>query len=261
MTDQGNVVPFGKYKGRLIEELLIDDPGYLQWLVAQDWFRAKYVTLHQVIINRGAEPEETPEHNALQVLFLDDDFCVRFMEVVDPRLMDKIRNRLENRRKEHLRYLDEKIKDQEEKIQRWGGGGYYYNSSRWGEERDLSELWDEHTKYSMPVEIVLITSVAFEEHGIDVTISILPWSRPHPYQKYEYDRVGNDIKTAMTMKAAIEIKPAVSDNYPAVLRQMRANESTILFLEQYTGSGATREQFIKTFASANIAVVFKDQVQ
>jgi hypothetical protein len=32
-----------------------------------------------VIINRGSEPEETPEHNALQVKFLDDDFCLRFM--------------------------------------------------------------------------------------------------------------------------------------------------------------------------------------
>jgi uncharacterized protein (DUF3820 family) len=29
MTDDArNVVPFGKYKGRLIEEVLADDPGY-----------------------------------------------------------------------------------------------------------------------------------------------------------------------------------------------------------------------------------------
>jgi uncharacterized protein (DUF3820 family) len=33
-----NIVPFGKYKGRLIEELLLDDPGYLQWLSGQEWF-------------------------------------------------------------------------------------------------------------------------------------------------------------------------------------------------------------------------------
>jgi hypothetical protein len=59
----------------------------------------------------------------------------------------------------------------------------------------------------------------------------------------------------------VEIKPAVADDYPAVLRQMRASQSTVLFLEEYRGKGATREQFIKTFASAGIAVVFKDQVQ
>jgi hypothetical protein len=31
--------------------------------------------LNQVIINRGSEPEETPDHNAMQVKFLDDEFC------------------------------------------------------------------------------------------------------------------------------------------------------------------------------------------
>jgi hypothetical protein len=39
MTDDGkNIMPIGKYKGRLIEELLVDDPGYLQWLAGKDWF-------------------------------------------------------------------------------------------------------------------------------------------------------------------------------------------------------------------------------
>jgi uncharacterized protein (DUF3820 family) len=80
MTDQpSNIVPFGKYKGRLIEEVLVDDPGYLQWLAGQEWFRSKFAVLYQVIINRGAEAEETPEHNALQVRFLEDDFCLRFL--------------------------------------------------------------------------------------------------------------------------------------------------------------------------------------
>jgi hypothetical protein len=29
MTDPSNIVPFGKYKGRLIEEVLADDPSYI----------------------------------------------------------------------------------------------------------------------------------------------------------------------------------------------------------------------------------------
>ena len=58
MSEQ-NIVPFGKYKGRLIEEVIADDPGYLEWLSGQDWFHVKYVALHQIIINRGAAPEET----------------------------------------------------------------------------------------------------------------------------------------------------------------------------------------------------------
>jgi hypothetical protein len=55
----------------------------------------------------------------------------------------------------------------------------------------------------------------------------------------------------------IEIKPAVGDDYPAVLRQMKRNGSTILFLKSYVGAGATREQFIATFAAAGFRVVFR----
>jgi uncharacterized protein (DUF3820 family) len=54
MTDDpkpSNIVPFGKYKGRLIEEVLVDDPAYIEWLTAQDWFRAQFTVLHQVIIH------------------------------------------------------------------------------------------------------------------------------------------------------------------------------------------------------------------
>lgn len=78
MTHTSNIVPFGKHKGRSIEEVLETDPGYLQWLSSRPWFAAKFVTLHQTVINRGGEPEETPEHNSLQVLFLDDAFCWKF---------------------------------------------------------------------------------------------------------------------------------------------------------------------------------------
>jgi uncharacterized protein (DUF3820 family) len=90
-----NIIPFGKYKGRMIEELLVDDPAYLQWLTGQDWFRTKFVNLHQVIINRGGEPEETPEHNALQVLFLDDAFCLAFMRTVFSQFDAEVRKELD----------------------------------------------------------------------------------------------------------------------------------------------------------------------
>src|SRR6516225_2238916 len=90
MTDNApKIIPFGKYKGRLVDEVLVDDPNYLQWLAGQDWFRAKFNILHQVIINRGAEPEETLDHNALQVRFLDDDFCMRLLAHIDPQYCEK----------------------------------------------------------------------------------------------------------------------------------------------------------------------------
>jgi hypothetical protein len=58
----------------------------------------------------------------------------------------------------------------------------------------------------------------------------------------------------------IEIKPTVSDDYPAILRQMKASRSNVLLLREYAGRGATREQFVLTLASATIRVVFVDEI-
>jgi uncharacterized protein (DUF3820 family) len=115
MTDpDSKIIPFGKYRGRLIEDLLIDDPGYLQWLVGQDWFRAKFNILHQVIINRGAEPEETPDHNAMQVKFLDDEFCLRFLNSVEANYAADVcsmynRIRAANLKLVELKFMEQKL--------------------------------------------------------------------------------------------------------------------------------------------------------
>jgi uncharacterized protein (DUF3820 family) len=49
-------MPFGKYKGRLLEEIFVDDPSYLDWLAAQDWFHTEFEGLYAAIINFDAEP-------------------------------------------------------------------------------------------------------------------------------------------------------------------------------------------------------------
>jgi hypothetical protein len=46
-----------------------------------------------------------------------------------------------------------------------------------------------------------------------------------------------------------------------VLRQMKGNKSDVLLLGDYVGTGATREQFIKTFATASKRVVFLRDVE
>jgi hypothetical protein len=53
----------------------------------------------------------------------------------------------------------------------------------------------------------------------------------------------------------------IGDDYPSVLRQMKANGSRYLLLKEYTGTGATREQIIKTFATADRAVIFLDECE
>jgi hypothetical protein len=76
-----NIVPFGKYKGQPVE-VLAADHAYCDWLTGQSWFRERYGAVYTLIVNNFAEPSETPEHNALQARFLDDDFCCGFFRAL-----------------------------------------------------------------------------------------------------------------------------------------------------------------------------------
>lgn len=64
------LVPFGKHKGKSVE-VLMSDPGYREWVMAQPWFRERYPTIYQTIINYAGEPADTPEHNEMQAAFLE----------------------------------------------------------------------------------------------------------------------------------------------------------------------------------------------
>ena len=72
------LVPFGKYKGQPMQVMQMDTK-YCDWLSKQDWFREQYGNIYnQVIINNFTEPSETPEHNRLQMRFLDENFVESF---------------------------------------------------------------------------------------------------------------------------------------------------------------------------------------
>lgn len=70
------IVPFGKYKGRPIVDL-VADRSYVDWLAAQPWFREKYGNVYNIIIGANNQPQDTPEHNIFQARFLDHNECLR----------------------------------------------------------------------------------------------------------------------------------------------------------------------------------------
>jgi uncharacterized protein (DUF3820 family) len=86
MSEAQAIVPFGKYRGQPIEVLRADQQ-YVDWLMAQDWFRERNPSLYQIIINNFQEPSETPEHNTLQVRFLDEKFRLAFLTALGWRPM------------------------------------------------------------------------------------------------------------------------------------------------------------------------------
>jgi len=83
--NDGSFMPIGKHKGEPIVSVLETDPSYCEWLAQQPWFREKYGTTYNVIINYGGQPQDSPEHNQMQARFLDDDFCIALLRY----LLDK----------------------------------------------------------------------------------------------------------------------------------------------------------------------------
>jgi uncharacterized protein (DUF3820 family) len=71
-VEMSDLVPFGKHKGKSVEALL-NDREYVDWLLSQGWFQQQYGNIYQLVINNGQEPAETPEHNAMQIKFLDEE--------------------------------------------------------------------------------------------------------------------------------------------------------------------------------------------
>jgi hypothetical protein len=77
-------VNFGnKYQGEPLEEIMDRDPDYLEWVQAQDWFQkgGKYELQRELLTKGGANLEATPEHNKLQMNFLEGRFQDAFIEL------------------------------------------------------------------------------------------------------------------------------------------------------------------------------------
>jgi uncharacterized protein (DUF3820 family) len=58
---QGEIVPFGKYKGWLIEDALDHEPSYFEWLASQPDFRERHPRLFQIIVENDLGPEDASE--------------------------------------------------------------------------------------------------------------------------------------------------------------------------------------------------------
>jgi hypothetical protein len=273
MSDSTKVIPFGKHKGKLIEEVQVSDPQYLQWLIGQAWVRDKHVALYQTIINYGVEPSETPEHNALQVLFLDDTFCLRFAQRItggfrgaaladvgitrgfEVRGIDvvlEVRDRREPPKGEPPAELVAALAAHETlAARRPEKDGSIDELVGFAQEigvRAADIEYGRAQRHASNLNLYIRQELSSKRYSLDEQVSKLNVEAEQRWRK---------ACGTQWIELSIELKPSVGDDYPAVLRQMRACKSNVLFLESYTGSGATEAQFIATFRSAGITVVFR----
>lgn len=279
------LVPFGKYKGQPLE-VLAQDRKYLDWLMEQGWFRERYQGIYTLIVNNFGEASETPEHNALQVLFLEDDFCLKFLRALTSNFDAKIMLSLDQQRLANLGTIQWAISNYRAVVnaiavdRRWESEATYQvrggtADGAWVNDKEIdfarSKILDLQTIekiWQEPVRTIDFTITRdFEAGGVDVILRANMSSKLHPQDRQNeidtnisYHNKKRSIEPIFAAEAhLIEIKPTVGDDYPAVLRQMRANHCEILFLEEYTGIGASQDQFIKTFREAKKRVVFHSE--
>lgn len=279
-----HVIPFGKYKDQPIEALAEDKP-YLDWVLAQSWFKTRYPDLFTIVINNFQEPTETPEHNAMQVRFLDDDYVMSQISRALPDLSDW---KLESKSFETEAGWDLVAQ---------------ICSHTSGERKDVSawlvnldiDLTSVKSKLDDVRDELRYGGRALDDATREVDIALNMFLRQNNFAEYEqarlkreaikndffaskqsdfntlqgqYDSLRDQIETleqCVTYKFCFfELKPTVSDNFPSVLRQIKAARKqskpgiVILFVGTYNGLGATQEQFVSFMANEDIHVIFAE---
>lgn len=301
------IVPFGKYKGQPVEVLQQDEP-YCEWLASQDWFRTKFTAIHTLIVNNFAAPHETPEHNQLQALFLDESWLQRFLcartdlRLLYQRLQKEYAaaraNRLTCLQKLQVTLAEQQARDPAATVEA-AIAAAFTDGTRAGLTADQRRMYEDRWRQlqanrtidlaryerdrvqaieklqgalqSCQADLTRLPEAAppivwrdlrttFEERGIDVSVQAIarftglprsleaalqatgsPWGEP-------YTRQESVFAFCVYGSYAIECKPSLGDDYPAVLRQMRAADCDTLVIESFATVSVSFEQVAKIFA-------------
>jgi hypothetical protein len=278
MTEESTkptLVPFGKYKGQPVE-VLAQDKEYCEWLAGQDWFRTRFTAIHTLIINNFAAPHETPEHNALQARFLDADWCQQFAlasgwkpdfhralndcfglaqhyaKQVEREVTSAERDWAEAQAAaQRLKETDWNLRYRADVQQRLATVRATFETVRDIESlrhRLLGATWGFRARCE------------FEVQGVDVVLHVCVATDavfPHYYKQSYGGHVERfaDARLDINESFAIECKPLVGDDYPAVLRQMKATDAHHLLAGEVRSATVPVDWVRKIFATAGITVL------
>lgn len=231
MSDK--MIPFGKYKGQPIE-VLQNDPQYAEWIAQQQWAKERYPSIVNIIINKFGENEETPDHNAMQAKFMAKGYCAAAYLTLggfQPKLIQSPTFKSYELEKQY--FLD-------------------------GSAGDL--LLEDFKKLSD-----LVSGVEFEKDAVDVQfyingIRVELWEVRATDPTPRLNKVTREFEVVKGGHPRIELKPAIGDDYPAVLRQMRNNGSNALVYGEYTGVGVPEQTFRAFFATQGIRVCAEKEI-
>ena len=209
------LIPFGKYKGLPIESLY-EDRAYTDWLLAQPWFKQRHPALFSVVINNFAEPTDTPEHNRLQVMFLRPEVRASLSRCIAARTYKSTE----------------------------GEGTWVFRGDK--------EL-DFETHNGLDVRFTAHFRLSNE------FAKAIGWRLEDLVEKIWMN--GRWVAGALPsffndrIEMRIEIKPAIGDDYPSILRQAKRSCANVLFCQSISADGATDTEIIDIFHLSKIEIV------
>lgn len=249
-----DIIPFGKYKGRSLKEVARVDADYLKWLQHQPWFKKKFAV--NVTVNNYSEgpSQDSPEHNALQARFLDEDFL---MEIFAPFFgRDPVMMMQGNRDHDY-----QMVRSRADEAAAQGPRPDYLYG-----QKDTRPRWEIVEKNSWP-DARIAWRTNFEVEGADV--SVRAWvprfsadickDKDAEVVTVEYfevapERYDIDLSTHLFW-AKIECKPSIGEDYPAILRQMKRNKCEYLVYERFVAESVPLEKVKKIFAASEIRMI------
>jgi hypothetical protein len=286
-TTTSRLVPFGKYRGQPIE-VMRQDSGYMDWLAGQEGIRRQYPWIFSVVVNVGGEASETPEHNRYQALFLDQDFAAAVFDSVFPDHRNKhVRDDRAYKFEPVINDLNSKIRSLQGKIENtWEMNQlmerpyYPFDPKRISAQEAatqkeknqlalvvLQQQQSDNVKSLAELKLKLAEQKqqcqdeVAREIFLDDLLSVKVEFETSVWMDDGYrGRQSGFADVALTCSRCrvgfrIEIKPSMGDEYPAVLRQMKASACDVLYLVNYTGEGATLAQVRAMFAASGVLVL------
>ena len=280
------LIPFGKYRGKPVD-ILSSDPQYVKWILTQDGIKSKYPDLINIIINNFQEPSETPEHNKIQVKFLNKSYCAKLAWFVKELSISIF----EDKEKKFKEYIFKQLKEIFSKdsfeykkrfeelciksgveispfmLSRMNSTFLQSKPQMYEKEKKIISKVDKEILEEIEYRLheiqelsggvkLFINNLEFEKKGIDVSYSVCIGSN-HELEIRDKYKVRLPF---LSIPILIEIKPVVSDDFPAVLRQMNLSGAKILFISKYDGVGANLKDFIQYFKSQGITVIFESEI-
>lgn len=271
------VVPFGKYKSQPYE-VLLTDASYAMYLLSSMYakLQRQYPMLLAFLVGRYGLPDSTPEHNRLQNHFLDEPFAIRFAMTAIPKFGQMLASLQTIKLTDTwTQYVRRELLAEKERSER---------RQHWEPNSQLPELRDDLIRQAASISFVpscgvmedmtwlkpvAISDLEFEKDGADVSFSVVGSGsvvttvpvKLGNREIAEQKSIGGYGNGFSYFIFRVEVKPIVGDDYPAILRAMKAVNVRQLLVGEYVGAGATWSELVRVFELSGITAVLLDDVE